>query len=42
MDHGVQVSDILADAFSGQFSTATCTDDLSKEKAIQLGLSLGM
>ncbi|XP_076107447.1 amyloid protein-binding protein 2-like [Mytilus galloprovincialis] len=41
MDHGVRVSNILADAFSGQFSTGTCNDESSKEKAIQLGLSLG-
>ena len=41
MDHGVKVSDILADAFTCQFSAAACRDETSKEKAIQLGLSLG-
>ncbi|KAK3084359.1 hypothetical protein FSP39_012164 [Pinctada imbricata] len=41
MDHGVSVSDILADAYSSQLTPSSCQDQIKRERAIQLGLTLG-
>ncbi|XP_069134767.1 amyloid protein-binding protein 2-like [Argopecten irradians] len=41
MDHCVRLSDILADAFTVQLMPSTCPDTVSRDRAIQFGLSLG-
>ena len=42
MDHGVRVSEILADAFSSQLTPSSCQDEVKRDRAMQLGLNLGM
>ncbi|XP_060071001.1 amyloid protein-binding protein 2-like [Ylistrum balloti] len=41
MDHCVRLSDILADAFTVQLMPSSCPDTVSRDRAIQFGLSLG-
>ncbi|KAL5016659.1 hypothetical protein ScPMuIL_006248 [Solemya velum] len=41
MDHGVRISEVLADCFSSQYTPETCIVPCNREKAIGLGFSLG-
>lgn len=41
MDHGANVSDILADTYANQLAKQTSQDPASRERTIQLGFQLG-
>ena len=41
MDHGVRISEILAEAYGQHCCVANFADSYSREKAVQLGFSLG-
>ena len=42
MDHGVRISEILAEAYGQHCCVANFADSYVREKAIQLGFSLGL
>ena len=41
MDHGVRISEILAEAYGQHCCVANFADSYVREKAVQLGFSLG-
>lgn len=42
MDHGVRISEILAEAFSNQLTPQHFSDQANRVRALNLGLALGM